>query len=233
MNKMARLRITRYRAATVALCFALGLAQGCSRSQPVSPGDASASTGAQQHLPFHSEIQQSPAGKSINPASPDPKLSTSLPFRTALRPQVLPAGTLLTVQLENALSAASVHAGDAFAASLAAPLVSEGNTLIERGAELTGRIEAAQSRHGSGYVQLTLSGITVEGTMLTVQTSSLFARGAGRKLKVSSKSNPSNQILGGVRVPRGRRLTFRLTAPVTLGEFSSLETRQPSKASSE
>jgi hypothetical protein len=137
------------------------------------------------------------------------------------------------VQLENPLSAASVHAGDAFAASLAAPLVSEGNTLIERGAEVTGRIEAARSRHGSGYVQLTLSGIAVEGTMLTVQTSSLFARGAGRQLKVSSKSNPSNQILGGVRVPRGRRLTFRLTAPVTLGEFSSLETRQPSKASSE
>ena len=221
MNKMARLRITRYCVAMVALCFALVLAQACSRSAPMRPGDASASSsGGQQHLPFHPDVQPASATESVNPA---PKLAAGLPFRKASRSQVLPSGTLLTVALDHALSAAAVHAGDAFAASLAAPLVIDGETLIERGTEVIGRIEAAQSRHGSGYVQLTLSAITVDGTPRPLQTSSLFARGTVTNLKVSSNSNRPNQILGGTRVPKGRRLTFRLSAPVSLEEVSSPE----------
>jgi hypothetical protein len=135
------------------------------------------------------------------------------------------------VELDQALSAGSVHAGDTFAASLAAPLMIDGETLIERGTEFTGRIEAAQSRHGSGYVQLTLSAITVDGTLRPLETSSLFARGTVRKLNITSHSNPPTQILGGNRVPKGRRLTFRLSAPVSLEEASPPETRQSSKAS--
>ena len=232
MNRMARLRVTRYRAATVALSFVLGLAQGCSNSRPMSPANATASAGTPQNLPFHPEIQQASASQGIDPAaSSDPKLAASLPFRTALRPQVLPAGTLLTVQLENTLSSASVHAGDPFTAALAAPLVIDGDTVVRRGAEVTGRIEAAQSRHGSGYVQLTLNAIRVDGALLPLQTSSLFARGSVRKLNASS--NPPNQVLGGTRIPNGRRLTFRLTGPITLGELSSSEKPQAPKLSSE
>jgi hypothetical protein len=230
MNKMAWLRITRYRVATVALCFALVLAQACSRSGPMRPGDASASSGTPQHLPFHPDVQPASVTESVNTP---PKLAAGLPFRKASRPQVLPSGTLLTVELDHALSAASVHAGDAFAASLAAPLLIEGKTLIERGTEVTGRIEAAQSLHGSGYVQLTLSAIAVDGTLLPLQTSSLFARGTVRNLKVSSNGNLPSQILGGTRVPKGRRLTFRLSAPVSLEELSSREKPPSSNTSSE
>jgi hypothetical protein len=232
MNRMARLRVTRYRAAIVALSFALGLAQGCSSSRPMSPGDASASASTPQNLPFHRDVQQASTSRGTDPAvSPDPKLAAGLPFRSRLRPQILPAGTLLTVQLEHSLSAASVHAGDPFAAALAAALVIDGDTVIRRGAEVTGRIEAAQSLHGSGYVQLTLSAIRVDGALLPLQTSSLFARGSVRKLNASS--DPPNQVLGGTRIPNGRRLTFRLTGPVSLGELSSSEKPQAPKLSSE
>jgi hypothetical protein len=229
MNKMARLRLTQHRFATAALCFALVLAQSCSRSQSMRPGDAGASP-AQQHLPFHPDVQPASATERVNPA---PKLPGGLPFRKASRPQVLPPGTLLTVELDRSLSAAAVHAGDTFAASVAAPLVIEGETLIARGTEVTGRIEAAQSRHGSGYVQLTLRAITVDGALLPLQTSSLFARGTVRNLKVSSNSNPPTQILGGTRVPKGRRLTFRLSAPVSLDELSSREKPPSSNTSTE
>lgn len=229
MNKMARLRITQHRVAMVALCLALVLVQACSRSEPMRSGDVSvASSGGQQHLPFHPDVQPASATERVTPA---PKLSAGLPFRKASRPQVLPPGTLLTVELDQALSAGSVHAGDAFAASLAAPLMIDGETLIERGTEVTGRVEAAQSRHGSGYVQLSLSAIRVDGALLPLQTSSLFARGTVRNLKVSSNSNPPTQILGGTRVPKGRRLTFRLSSPFSLEEVSSPETRQSSKVS--
>jgi hypothetical protein len=58
-----------------------------------------------------------------------------------------------------------------------------------------------------------LSAITVEGRPLALQTSSLFARG-------------TLQQPDGVRVQKGRRLTFRLTSPVTLNDSNSMATRQ-------
>jgi hypothetical protein len=198
----------------------------------MSPGDATGSADTQEHLPFHSDIPPAQSSESAASVAPDAKLAANVPFRTRVRPQTLPVGTLLTVALDNSLSAASVHAGDVFAASVAAPLVFEGRTVVERGAEVTGRIEGAQSLHGSGYVELTLSAIRVEGTQLPLQTSSLFARGSTRKMGVSSIGNPAKQVLGGVRIPKGRRLTFRLSAPITLGEVTQ-EARQAAKKSTE
>lgn len=224
MSRMARFRSDAGSpSVALMLCLALGLTQGCARSEPPHPGDGTSPAATKQQLPFHPEAGQASVTAANNPTIlPDPK--TGLPFK-ASRIQVLPAGTLLTVQLDHSLSAANVHPGDAFTASLASPLTVDGNTVLERGSEVTGRIEAAQSRRGSGYVQLTLTAITVEGTPLALQTSSLFARGTVRHLQVSSSGttpgNSSSSALGSSRIPKGRRLTFRLTAPVTLDEASS------------
>jgi hypothetical protein len=219
MNRMARLRDSRYRSTLVVVCLALGLSQGCVRSEPLKPATASASASGKPQLPFHPAAQPVSASEGTDPAtSPDPKLPGDLPFPAASGTRVLPAGTLLTVQLESSLSAVKVHAGDAFAASVAAPLGVGEDTLVQRGAEVTGRVEAAQSRPGSGYVRLTLSAVAVDGVPVALQTSSLFARGTSKQLNVSSRSDPSAQESGGVRVPKGRRLTFRLTAPVTLND---------------
>jgi hypothetical protein len=211
-------------------CLALGLNQGCARSERLKPETASASSsGSRKQLPFHADIQQAAASQGPNSAnSPDPRLPGTLPFPSASRRRVLPSGTLLTVQLEGPLSTAKVHAGDAFAASVAAPLVVEGETVIERGAEVAGRVEAAQSRPGSGYVRLTLKEITVGGAPIALQTSSLFARGTVKPLGISSSNNPSRnnpsaQQSGSIGVPKGRRLTFRLIAPVTLNDSNPME----------
>lgn len=155
----------------------------------------------------------------------DPQLGET-PFGGS-RPRVLPSGTLLVVQLDDSLSSAKVHAGDAFTASVASPLDVDGDTVVERGAAVTGRVEAAraQTDHpgaagGSGYFQLSLSAITLGGRQLSVQTSSLFARGTFEK--------PD-----GVRVTKGRHLTFRLTAPVILDDPGALANRQYSRSASE
>jgi hypothetical protein len=224
MDRMARLRDSRYRSTLVVVCLALGLSQCCARSEPLRPATATASASSKPQLPFHPEVQPASTSAGTDPAvSSDPQLSSGLPFRSAEGVRVLPSGTLLTVQLENSLSAVKVHAGDAFAASVADPLVVEGDTLVERGAEVTGRVEAAQSRRGSGYVRLTLNAVTVDGAPVALQTSSLFARGAAKQLNGSSRNNVSTQESGGVRVPKGRRLTFRLTAPVTLNDSNLRE----------
>lgn len=126
---------------------------------------------------------------------------------------VLPSGTLLTVQLESPLSTADVRDGDTFTASVAAPLAIDGDPLIERGAVATGHVESVRAHAGSGYFQLKLSTIAVEGRQLSLQTSSLFAQA-------------TSQHQDGVRVQKGRRLTFRLTSPVTLNEPKSMANRQ-------
>lgn len=205
-------------------CLALGLiaSQGCARSQPMHSG-ANSSVASTQPLPFHPEKQHGSNSEPSVPASAaNPGLAKGVPFRPISDRAVLPAGTLLTVQLESSLLATRVRPGDNFTATVADPLLVNGNTLIERGSKVTGRVEAAESRTGSGYVRLTLSTLTVDGAPVTLQTSSLFARGSSRQFNASAR-NVSSRQSGGVRVRKGRRLTFRLTAPLTLAQSPTLD----------
>jgi hypothetical protein len=221
-------RIVQSRSGVWLLCAILALSQGCVRSEPSNPTDTSSA--GQQNLPFRPDADQASDSDGNHPVvPPGPKSATGLPFRASSQPRTLPSGTLLTVQLEDSLSAAKVHAGDVFAASVAAPLTVDGDTLIETGTAVTGRVESAQLQldrpglvPGSGYFRLTLNAITVEGRQLALQTSSLFARGTLEQ----SNGNLSNLRQEGVRVPKGRRLTFRLTAPVTLNGPNSMANRQ-------
>jgi hypothetical protein len=236
MYAMTRFRRSlRSHAAFAIVCVALGLNQGCARSEPSNQTNASSPTG-EQKAPFRPDAAQTSTSDGMHPAvSPDTKLAIGLPFRALSHPRILPSGTLLTVQLEDSLWADKVRAGDAFAASLAAPLTVEGDTLIERGTAVTGRVESAQTQAdlpglipGSGYFRLTLSAITVEGRQLSVQTSSLFARGSFQPLNVSSPASQPDLRLQGLQVQKGHRLTFRLTAPVTLDAPNSMANRQSS-----
>jgi hypothetical protein len=213
----AMMRLLQSRPVFGLFCLTLGLTlsltQGCAPSEPLHRSDA-ASPSSEQELPFHPVADQVSASEGTHPAvSPDPKVTSALPFRTGSHPRILPSGTLLTVQLEDALSTAKVRAGDAFVASVAASLAIDGDPLIERGATATGHIESVRADKRSGYFQLALTAITVEGRQLALQTSSLFARG-------------TLQPPDGIRVQKGRRLTFRLSSPVTLDEPKSMANRQ-------
>ncbi len=232
-------RVLRSRSAFGICCLALTLTLGCVHSEPSNPTNAGSA--GEQKLPFRPDTDQasSSSGGAHPAVPPDAKLATGLPFRAASHPRILPSGTLLTVQLEDSLSTATVHAGDAFTASVAAPLTVDGDTVIERGTTVTGRVESAQSDAdhpglvpGSGYFRLTLSAITVEGRQLVLQTSSLFARGTSQPSNVSSPGSPDlrSPVL---QVQKGHRLTFRLTAPVTLDHQNSMADRQTSGSISE
>jgi hypothetical protein len=192
------------------LAFALALTQSCSRSQPLASNAAS----ADRSLPFHSESGEATGGGTIS--IPESGSTATVPFHS-LQGRTLASGTLLIVQLQNSLASSNIHPGDSFSAFVAAPLKSEdGDALIPRGAPVTGRIESTRSyrdRSGllpaSGYIRLSLNGITLSGKSIPLQTSSLFARGAFRRTD-------------GVRIPKGRDLTFRLTAPLVLEENATL-----------
>jgi hypothetical protein len=224
MYSMSKLRCDiKRRSALVAFCFAVLLSQGCAGRDPLHRADGTNPVSGEK-LPFHPENQQASGSDNARPAiPPDPKLASLVPFQAGSHPRVLPSGTLLTVRLARSLSAAKVHAGDAFAADVAAPISLDGITLVDRGTAVTGRIESAQSEidqaRALGYFELTLDAITVAGKPLALQTSSLFARGTVQPSNVSSTAN-------NIRVQKGRRLTFRLTAPVVLDDPGPTANRQ-------
>jgi hypothetical protein len=201
----------------VAFCCAAMLSQGCARRDPLHSADGVSAVN-RENLPFHSESQETSSGSgSSRPAIPtDPKVTGGVPFHGS-QPILLPTGTLLTVQLVGSLSASKVHSGDAFSAAVAVPVSLDGITLVSRGTLVSGRVESAQSeidREGAlGYFQLSLNAIMIAGRAVALQTSSLYARGTAPRWNLSSGStNMSTNI----RIQKGRRLTFRLTAPVTV-----------------
>ncbi len=232
MHRMAGpRRYTECRSALVGSCLAvcLSLGQGCDRSETLRPEDANAPGGSKQELPFHPGPEPASTAESAGLAAPhDATLSAALPFKTGSSSRIVPAGTLLTVQLEGSLSSAKVRAGDMFSAVVSAPLMIDGDILIPRGTEVTGRVESEQSQPGrpglvpgSGYFRLTLSTISVDGRPIELQTSSLFARGTILPSGTSYRGNPSHPQSENVRVRKGRPLTFRLTAPVTLADANA------------
>ncbi len=227
MYSMSKLRWDlQRRSALVAFCLAVMFSLGCSARDPLHSADGNPAVSG-QNLPFHSENQPtSSASDSERPAiPPDPKLASGIPFGVGSR--VLPAGTLVTVQLSGSLFASKVHAGDAFSAIVAAPISLDGVTLVNRGIAVTGRIESAQSEvergRAMGYFQLTLNAVTIEGKPVAIQTSSLYARATGQPSNVSSGSN---NMSGNIRVQKGRRLTFRLTAPVAFDDPGPTASRE-------
>ena len=163
----------------------------------------------------------------------DPATARGVPFKASSR--ILSAGTLLTVRLESSLSSAKLDMGRTFVAVVDEPVVIGGSTVVSREATVRGRVESAQVsdvRRNAGYVRLTLESIRIEGKDVPLQTSSLFARGtAGDGFAVHpgvgttdasrmgqshpAQSHPGQSTI--IRLKKGRRLTFRLTEALDLG----------------
>ncbi len=218
------------------LCLGIVLCVGCARSGIAHQSEAKAETpAADQTIPFHDNSDHG-LDESAHPAvPPDNKLGSGTPFPAKSRRRSLPAGTLITVRLENALSISSARPGDTFTSSLDGTINIDGETLIDRGARVSGTIESAQpsvDRPGlspdPGYVRLTLKSITVGGKALALQTASLFAKGAVQSSPLSNTSSHgrnSDSLSPDLWVPKDRRLTFRLTAPVALADSNSIAQR--------
>lgn len=143
------------------LALLLALASACTRQPSAEASEA----GSVQQLPFDS------AKNGISPTG-------------SFTPQSVPAGTPVTVRLQTALSSAAAHDGDTFEAILDDPIVVDSQTVAARGAVVSGRVVNAKSSgrlEDPGYIRLTLTAITIGGSALPVQASSIFAKGSSHK----------------------------------------------------
>jgi hypothetical protein len=189
---------------------------------------------ATQNLPFHPNPDHA-TDEIVRPAVPDAKPVSSTPFPAASHYRSLPVGTLITVRLQNPLSISKARAGDVFSGSVAEALTADGGSVIEAGTPVSGRVESAQpsanwpgeSPH-AGYVRLALTTITVDGRVIGLQTSSLFAKGSSSSNTPASVSSGGSGVVtqfGGFQIQRGHRLTFRLTAALKFPEANSIAKR--------
>ena len=86
---------------------------------------------------------------------------------------VIPAGTRLRVALTNAVSSDKSRPGDPFMGVLAEPVVIDGETLLEKGTEVRGRVVDAKGSgrvKGRAVIQLTLTEIVHDGNALNIST---------------------------------------------------------------
>ncbi|HYU47253.1 MAG TPA: hypothetical protein VEK84_13870 [Terriglobales bacterium] len=137
----------------------------------------------------------------------------------------LPEGTPLTVCLQRDLSSASARQGNSFAAILDAPIAIDGQTLVPRGATVSGRVLAAKhsgGRQDPGYLRLALVNLNVGGKPITIETSSLFAKGGSRDgrssamIRANSDHAPDPTAQDEILLGPERRLSFRLAQAVDL-----------------
>jgi len=140
------------------------------------------------------------------------RISAAVPFDDS---RSLPAGTLLTVRLKNQISADYPGFTGVFDAVVDEAILVEGNELLPRGAGAAGRVESARTselKRNRGYVRLTLDSVNIQGRELPIQTASLFVHGNTGETQPSGNGN-SPQV---IRLASGRRLTFRLTEPLSI-----------------
>lgn len=213
MRAMVNCRLRKHcRIAVAAIGCVLGLLLGCSRQESINRSTSPAG----RTIPFHSSSDLE------SDASPDAKPVRMAPFEGVAQPGMAPAGTLLTVQLRSSLSASTARPGDTFLAVVAEPLLIDGKTLVDSGTLVKGRVESTrlESDHSPqlSYLRLALTSVDVRSRKVPLETSSLFARATAMNGSPRSTS---------VRLQRGHRLTFRLTAPLILSDQYRIASAAP------
>jgi hypothetical protein len=120
------------------------------------------------------------------------------------KPVVVPAGTSLTIRLNQAISSKTAHQGDTFTATTSAPVVIAGKTAIPAGARVQGVVTQAKSAgkiHGEGVLAVSLNQITVHGVTYPIDAEPLTTtqKGKGsRTAKIGGGSAAGGALIGGL-----------------------------------
>ena len=116
----------------------------------------------------------------------------------------IPAGTQLTVRLNEPLDSERNQVGDQFHGSLGAPIVVDDQTVIPLGADVTGRVAAVQSAGrfaGSSLLTLELTALSVNGKTYNLQTNQWSRQGKGEGKNTAVKAGGGaalGAIIGGL-----------------------------------
>jgi hypothetical protein len=140
--------------------------------------------------------------------APDQSASTpaAAPPVEAPKPQpiVIPAGTALTVTVDQTLSSKTSQPGQTFLATLARPVSIDGKTAIPKGASLTGTVITAKEKgkiKGEGQLSIALNSVTIRGQEFSIQTTPLDStvKGKGKRTAVTTGGGAAGgALIGGI-----------------------------------
>jgi BON domain-containing protein len=116
----------------------------------------------------------------------------------------IPAGTQLTVRLNDPLDSERNQVGDTFHGSLSAPIVIDGETVVPAGADVIGRVANVQSAGrfaGSSLLTLELTAFSMNGRTYNIQTNQWSRQGKGEGKSTATKvgvGTVAGAVLGGI-----------------------------------
>jgi len=116
----------------------------------------------------------------------------------------IPAGTQLTVRLNESLDSERNQVGDTFHGSLGAPIVIDGETVIPAGADVVGRVADVKSAGrfaGNSVLTLELTSVSMNGRTYNIQTNQWSRAGKGEGKNTATKvgaGTAAGAVLGGI-----------------------------------
>ena len=162
------------------------LALGCSKNQstdrgPIPMNQPQAQQQAQADQPGPAQPvadASSPSANSPESVAPPaaPSVSNAAPFDADPAPAlgaVIPSGTALQVRVDESLSTRRNMRGDRFTATLASPVVVNGQAVLPRGTRLTGHVLAANPSgrlKGRARLVLALDSFNLDGRQYRIDT---------------------------------------------------------------
>ena len=170
------------RTATVAILLALLLANGCHKTS--TPGAAASNSGDQTAATQTAANGSAPGNSTADPSATAPTQDPPVAQNAAPAQLIIPAGTPISVRLQQRLSSASAVPGERFEAVVDEPVVVGDRIAIPVGAMAEGHVIVARHSgrfHHPGKLGLTLDRVTVDRQIIAFNTSHVVARGRSHK----------------------------------------------------
>jgi hypothetical protein len=159
------------------------------------------------------QVSPSPAEKIPAPVKPAPapyqavapqQSAVPPPPKPAPKPIVIPAGTVLSVRLDQPISSKTNQTGDPFHASVSSPIVIQGKTIVPTGARASGTVTDAKDAgrfKGAATLTLALNTVVIGGKQYKVQTApaTKTSKGKGsRTAKMVGGGTVGGALIGGI-----------------------------------
>jgi len=141
---------------------------------------------------------------SLPPPPAEPAIAQAPPPPPPPKKFTIPAGTQLTVRLNDGLDTERNQVGDQFHATLGAPIVMDDQTVIPSGADVVGRVVDVKSAGrfaGNSALTLELNSLSVNGKTYNIQTNQWSRQGKGEGKNTAVKAGGGaavGAIIGGL-----------------------------------
>jgi hypothetical protein len=159
------------------------LVAGCNKNQPPQnaeqpaasqPAPAPTAPAPGTAAPAPGTAASAPGTPNATPAAPANPAPAPAPSPPQPVTYTIPAGTRVTVRLNQTIASNTAHEGDTFDATVTSPIVVKGKTLVPTGSTARGTVVAANSRgkfKGAAVLSLRLTSLRVNGTPVQIDSS--------------------------------------------------------------